>query len=209
MTKNLDYKNTSKIIGIYLAAGNSQRMGCNKLELPLGEALVGSWALREALKSKINYMIVVTRHDDSLHWLTPFSKKNGWGYVRCMKESAGQSTSIKAGVNFAESLKADAVMILLGDQPFITMNGLNQLIHEFNMHKEIDVVASIHNGILKPPILFRKSIFGELSGLTGDKGARALLSNQRKKRLIEFEDWFFKDVDIKEDYESIRLWLEG
>ena len=52
-----------KIAGIYLAAGNSSRMGSNKLALPVGTMTVGSLALETALKSSLDKVYIITKDD--------------------------------------------------------------------------------------------------------------------------------------------------
>ena len=47
-----------KVVGIYLAAGKSQRMGTpNKLALPVGKMSLGSLALETALKSSLDKVL--------------------------------------------------------------------------------------------------------------------------------------------------------
>ncbi|MDP4084328.1 MAG: nucleotidyltransferase family protein [Bacillota bacterium] len=200
-----------KIIGIYLAAGKSSRMGKSKLDLPVGNLSLGSKALQEALRSDFDFTIVISREGDLLKWLFPFATKGGWGYLKCKDENIGQSISIKAGLKVAMNCRADAVVILLADQPFVTSDGINRLITEFKGNSEVAFVASTNIGVIKPPILFAKSLFFELQSLEGDKGARSLLRGKWKKqgKKLEYEHKYFIDVDTCEDYSIILKGLEG
>ena len=60
-----------KVIGIYLAAGDSRRMGTNKLLLDIGGIPLGSLALQAALESKVHQVLVITKRDDRLTWIVP------------------------------------------------------------------------------------------------------------------------------------------
>ncbi|WP_267897395.1 NTP transferase domain-containing protein [Peribacillus glennii] len=60
-----------RIIGIYLAAGESKRMGLDKRSLPLNQIPLGSVALKQALYSKLHHIVVVMRNEDSSDWLLP------------------------------------------------------------------------------------------------------------------------------------------
>ena len=52
-----------KVIGIYLAAGDSRRMGTNKLLLDIGGIPLGSLALQAALESKVHQVLARTRRN--------------------------------------------------------------------------------------------------------------------------------------------------
>jgi len=201
----------TRIVGIYLAAGKSSRMGRNKLNLPIGETFVGSIGFRAAMESQLDVTIAVTRKGDSLHWLAPFSKKGGWKRVEA---DGKQSDSLKAGLTAASELEANAVMVLLADQPFVTSVMINQLIAEFCSCSYIPYFSFLDQGLLKPPILIAKELFPAMMCLTGDQGARALLRGEWKGqgKFLEANDGRpFMDIDTKEDYQMFMnsLMKEG
>ncbi len=188
------------IIGVYLAAGQSRRMGQNKLELPFGELCLGSWGLQAAVESELDWIIAVTRKGDQLHWLAPFSKKQGWEYLCCEQADEGQSASLKAGVMAAIEMGADAVMVLLADQPFVNRWLLNRLVKGFRESPESAFVAAA----LQPPLLLSKRMFADVLRLEGDHGARSLLRGKWKKdgKVIGLAERFYLlDIDTMEEYE--------
>jgi xanthine dehydrogenase accessory protein pucB len=191
----------SRLIGIYLAAGKSSRMGRHKLNLPIGDMLLGGRALKEAIESKLNFIIVVTRKGYSQKWLTPFINNKKWKMVEV--EGDNQSDSLKAGLKEGEERGADAVLVLLADQPFVTKGMINQLIDRF---EDNTFVSFSKNGKGMPPALFSKILFKNLYSLEGDQGARAILRGEARKlgRLIEIDDDLaFLDIDTQEDYQRI------
>lgn len=98
------------IAALYLAAGNSKRMGEHKLSLPLRNEPVGNHALSVLLTSPfVDFVIVITQPDDDLNWITPVNKlllngKKG-KVINCDESSLGQSYSLKKGLEQLSSNK--------------------------------------------------------------------------------------------------------
>lgn len=192
-----------RIVGVYLGAGKSSRMGRNKLELPFGNTCLGSLGMQAALHSKLDWTIAVTRQGDWLQWLAPFSKNRGWSSLRCHEADHGLSASLKAGVNAAIGLGADAVVVMLADQPFVTERLLNRMIEWYVISPDSAFVAVSK----MPPILFSKKVFPELLQLQGDRGARELLNGKWEELGIFLscsEKFFKQDIDTVEEYEFFR-----
>ena len=111
-----------KIIGIYLAAGNSSRMGSHKLALPVGTMTVGSLALETALKSPLDEIYIITKETDDVDWLPVEMKSDAkCTIIKCSSAHEGQSESLRCGIQRAQANRADAVIVMLADQPFITI----------------------------------------------------------------------------------------
>jgi molybdenum cofactor cytidylyltransferase len=195
-----------RIVGIYLAAGKSSRMGTNKLMLPLKEERLGSVALKKALYSNLHHVVIVTRESDTLDWIAPelFASPliEKWSSVACPQSSYGQAYSLKYGLKQAKRLHAEAVIVLLADQPFITERMINQLIFYYEFFP-LPYITVTHNGIPMPPALFSAETFPFLLQLKGDEGARKLIREQWKEKgmRIEYKDpLYFLDIDTKQDY---------
>ncbi|MGV2621511.1 UNVERIFIED_CONTAM: NTP transferase domain-containing protein [Halobacillus marinus] len=199
-------------VGILLAAGQSRRMGENKLALPFEGSTIGSRALSRALDSVLDHVFVVVRKGDSLHWIDPllkdpsFSEK--WSAVRCTESADGQSKSLAQGVRAAQAYGASFVITLLADQPFLSASIINKLITCYSAEKEhgIYYVASVHEGIVQPPVLMGAPIFEHLLSLEGDAGAgRLLMQFAERGRRVPFRNgWSFFDVDTRADYAWVR-----
>ena len=191
------------ISAVILAAGRAERMGEQKLFLPLGGKPVLQWVLESALASDLNEIICVTRDfgpvrrqinlaDERLFWLLNYAADRG------------QSTSVIAGL-WAANQECDGVMFLVGDQPLISKELINSLIEKFDDSSAL-IVAPKFNGQARNPVLFRRQLFPELLKLTGDRGGRALLEKHRQKTLlVEWQDELpFLDIDRPEDYEKLK-----
>jgi molybdenum cofactor cytidylyltransferase len=195
-----------KIIGIYLAAGKSKRMGECKLSLPLAVKPLGTIALKEITKSNIDYLLVVTK-DIRAEWLHSAdvlrSYSNKWENIVSVQAHLGQSYSLRSGILRAKQLEAESVIVFLADQPFITSKLINRLINESN--GEHAYVASFDGEVLKPPILFNQKVFDELILIKGDEGARSLLRNGTftGKSITVNSDQLF-DIDTIDEYKYAK-----
>ncbi|WP_267893099.1 nucleotidyltransferase family protein [Brevibacillus laterosporus] len=197
-----------KTVGIYLAAGTSSRMGVDKRYLPLGNRPLGSWALHEALHSMLGNVVVVGRSNDSFEWLSPkYENKSKLHIARTFSHTICQSHSLQTGFDKAISLQAQAVLVMLADQPFVTRKHINQIIKVFHYTytKKPLFIASKYQDITIPPILLTKSLFPEIKLLTGDQGAKTILKSQKENGLfILFNDSLWTiDVDTPEIYNLV------
>ncbi len=210
----------TKIVGLYLAAGSSLRMGRNKLSLPLGNTTVGSRTLQAACLAQLDEVLVLTKEHDPLDWIqTPafgsvlYQKCR---QIECPCASGGQSYTLRCGVEAAEKAEATAVVVMLADQPLVPTNMLNALIRTFRRRemtdREIVCVAASYQGIARPPVLFSYQLFSTLKQLNGDEGARSLLRGGSLAPMVAIEyatQAFFQDVDTVTDYEAIRIIAGG
>ena len=191
------------ISAVVLAAGRAERMGEQKLFLPLGGKPLLQWVLESALASALDEIICVARDlgpvrrqinlaDERLFWLLNYAADRGL------------STSVIAGL-WAANPESDGVMFLVGDQPLIRKELINSLIERFADNSSL-IVAPKFNGEARNPVLFRRELFPDLLKLTGDRGGRALLEKHRKMTtLVEWQDELpFLDIDLPEDYERIK-----
>lgn len=198
-----------KIVAVYLAAGSSRRMGHNKLALPFGGCSLGSTALFTLIDSDIEKVIVVTNDLDNHKWISPSLKESKKCYFTDNpKADEGQSYSLTFGVKQAITFGADAVMVVLADQPFVLKETMNQLIACFKYNK-YDFVATSLNGVIGPPLIFSKTLFPQLLQLRGDKGARRMIRGSLRDRGMVIEsndDDSFFDIDTETDYlQAIKI----
>jgi CTP:molybdopterin cytidylyltransferase MocA len=89
----------------------------------------------------------------------------------------GLASSLRTGVQ-ALGADADAVLVLLADQPEVESALLDRLLAAVEA-SGLELAASQYGGVVGAPALFSRRYFAELSGLSGDRGARALLEEHR------------------------------
>lgn len=201
------------IIGLYLAAGSGVRMGCDKLSLPLGDGTVGSQALRAACSSQLDEVLVLTKPHDPLIWLQgPAMEMDADActkihQVECPDASLGQSYTLRGGILAAESRRAEAVVVMLADQPFVPTTMIDQIIRTYRNGMREDpaarCVAASYRSIPRPPILFSQELFSVLKQLQGDTGAKTLFRDGRLTPVVieYFTPEYFDDIDTPADYE--------
>lgn len=200
-----------KIAAIYLAAGNSTRMGANisKLALPIGTKTLGSFALRTILQSSLETIFIVVQQSDDMQWLSDEIKANPkCSIIRCPTSHLGQSETIHCGLKKAIEKKMDAVMIFLADQPFITLSMIEEIIACIHTSPDSHFVATTYQDIISPPVLFTHPMFSSILQINGDQGARALLKGDvlklgkclpcRDKRLLF-------DIDTPDDFQQFLI----
>lgn len=201
-----------KIAGIYLAAGNSSRMGSHKLKLPIGTMTVGSLAFETALKSSLDVIYIITKETDEVEWL-PVEMKlhNKCIIIPCPNADEGQSESLKSGIKQAKVDDMDAVLVMLADQPFITVQMLDEMIVCMKNNPTCTFVATAFEQTIMPPVLLSSTMYAELLTLRGDAGAKKLLQGDslRKGHVLPCVDRrLVFDVDTQEDYQSLLTDIE-
>ncbi len=98
----------------------------------------------------------------------------------------GMAESIKTGVSHIEEQlpKVRAVMITLGDQPFIEVSDLDQLVSVYIEHPD-KIVCAHYNNTCGVPAIFPASRWNDLKQLSGDTGARELLRSGEDVLTVE------------------------
>jgi len=108
----------------------------------------------------------------------------------------GMASSLRLGIEKVGN-DVDAILIMVGDQPFVTKELLSEMVLLFQSSS--DIVACQYVGINGVPVLLGKEYFEELLTLEGDTGARKIVQkHQGKVKSIQFEQGKF-DIDTPED----------
>ncbi|MFC0296831.1 xanthine dehydrogenase accessory protein PucB [Geobacillus jurassicus] len=201
--------NVVSIAAIYLAAGESRRMGTDKRALPWGESTLGAAGLKAALRSRLAPVIVVIPPDDALAWF-PVELRNHekCRFVRCAVHHRGQTHSLACGLQEALAAGADAAAVLLADQPFVTSETIDVLADLYRRHRP-DYVAFARSGAPMPPVIWGKHAFPSLLALRGDAGGRTLFRDPRWCGLLyEGDEMIGIDIDTKDDYARAVMYRE-
>jgi len=192
---------------IVLAAGESTRMGFPKLLLPIKGKSLLQHVIDNALQSKVGEVIVVLGAE-----ATKLRREIKQSQVQIIENASykeGLSTSLKAGLQ-AVSPQAQAVLILLGDQPLISHDIIDALIDKYEESGSI-MVAPVYKGKRGNPVLFDSSLIPELSRVTGDKGGREIIEKHPAQlATVDFESTITgTDIDSWEDYREVCRFLQA
>jgi len=186
------------ISAILLAAGQSKRMGEPKQLMRFGQSTIVEQAIDNLLGSIVNELIVVLGHRAEevrgLITTRPVRLAVNPDYQQ------GMSTSIIAGLNLVDS-RARAVMLALGDQPFIDSQTINRLIDGFNNHDK-GIVIPTYQSKRGHPIIFAMKYRKQLLELKGDVGARQLIQENPEDILEVVVDCegILVDIDTVDSY---------
>jgi molybdenum cofactor cytidylyltransferase len=192
-----------RVAAILLAAGQSARMGRNKMLVDFnGRAMVRSTA-EAILQSSVDQLLVVTgnQSSDVEAALTGLKLET----VHNPYFADGLSTSIRCGLE-AVSGSADAVIICLGDMPLIEPQLIDRLIAAFNPTEHRTIIVPTYKGQSGNPVLWGKEHFMKLMALEGDRGARALIE-KFKSEAVDIEsgsDSILRDADTPEALAALK-----
>jgi len=190
-----------KIAGVILAAGSASRMGKTKQLMPFGRTTLLGQVLQNAGHSALSTLIVVLGHDaDKIQQTIELSST---AIVINPAYAKGQSTSLIAGLEHVPPA-CDAAMFLLGDQPLISPDIIDTLIHAFQT-SNAPIVIPFFNGKRGNPVIIARSLFHRLRTVSADTGARVLF-NEFKTSILKVplqDDAILVDVDTMSDYEKL------
>jgi molybdenum cofactor cytidylyltransferase len=187
-----------KIAALLLGAGQSRRMGPQNKLLALinGKPMVRHTA--EALTgSMVDHVVIVTGHEArqvlNTVWDLDIPSIQNDDYAD------GLSASVKLGFSLLAK-DYDGILICLGDMPFITSDQINKLIETFNPLEGRAIVTPTFQGKRGNPVLISTQFADEVSNITGDMGAKAIISeNDHLVQSVEFDSpAIFTDIDTPE-----------
>lgn len=177
-------------------------MGEPKLTLEVGGRPMLGRTLETIRQSSVDRIVVVLGADAAT-----IRKK-----VRFVNEKVvvnheyrrGMSESLKTGLAVVQD-EADAVMVVLGDQPFLASETVDRLIDAYQASKA-PVVVPVYHGQRGNPVLFDRSLFLQVMNIQGDAGAKSVvLRNEAALREVAVEDQgVLLDLDTPSDYAGAR-----
>jgi molybdenum cofactor cytidylyltransferase len=185
----------NSIVGILLAAGASRRFGADKLtqRLPNGE-LVAVQACRNLLAGTDTVIAVVRPGNERLAILL---KAEGAQIISCVEAELGMSKSLAFGIR--SCFDASGWLIGLADMPWIEPTTITQVANA--LRSGAIIAAPSWQGRRGHPVGFSKALGHELTLLTGDEGAKALLQTYHVQlQIIPCDDsGILRDIDKLED----------
>jgi molybdenum cofactor cytidylyltransferase len=190
------------VSAIILAAGEAKRMGRLKQLLPLGQSTILEKTIENVVSSQVEETIVVLGYQAEK--ILPRINSAAVKITVNPLYRDGMSTSIIAGL-MAVDAKAEAIMLVLADQPFIDSQVINRLLGEYQRHHK-GIIIPVYRGKRGHPVIISLRYKAELMALKGDIGAREIMAlhpgDMHEVRVGS--PGITVDIDTEEDYKSVQ-----
>lgn len=190
------------ISGLILGAGASQRLGQPKQLLPFGGITLLGWVVAQAKRAAglDELVVVLGRASDQIRQRVDF------GATRVVENPVfgeGCASSYRVGIA-ALNPQAEAIMIILGDQPGIGPEVIDRVAEEWRQG-EGPIALCSYRGRKGHPMIFARALFDQLVGLHGDKAAWKLVdANSDLVQEIQFDLPFPEDINTWSDFERLE-----
>jgi molybdenum cofactor cytidylyltransferase len=188
----------SFITGLVLGAGGSKRLGRPKQLLAYGDGTLLGHVVGVARETGFDQLIVaIGGAADGVREQVDLA---GAEVVVNDAYGEGCSSSIAAALGAVDP-RAEALVLMLGDQPGVTVDTVAALLAG---RGDSPLAVCLYDDGRGHPIAFARSVFGDLANLHGDKGVWRLL-DQRADDVAEIPvaGPIPLDVDTPEDYQAV------
>jgi len=186
---------------ILLAAGESSRLGTPKqLLMYKGKNLMQHTIDMTETLGMDTVIVLGAFSDQILYYVDTYGAK----VVQNMDWHEGLASSVRCGLEHVLMMNTDteAVILVLSDQPLLTVDILHQVIDTYHV-SSLPIVHCNYGEASGPPTLFHKSLFPYLMELKGHEGAKKVVNTfPEKVALVDFPDGKW-DIDTPADYQHL------
>lgn len=159
---------------LILAAGAGRRLGHNKPLFPFAGTSMLCSTVTRANSVTARHCLVVTGH--AADRLLPTLTEMGCAFTHNESWPQGMGSSIAHGIR-ALPKNASHCLLLPVDQPLIPRSGLAELLAAAEASPQSIVVSEFSN-TTGPPVILPRRCFARLADLSGDSGARTVISQE-------------------------------
>jgi CTP:molybdopterin cytidylyltransferase MocA len=189
------------IPAIVLAAGASSRMGQPKALLRAGDRTFVRCVLDALHEGGADGAIVVVRPDAD----AVVREIAGAGFGRAVANpdpARGQFSSLLVGLNAIDDGRVRAVLVTLVDVPLVRASTIAALLARARS-TAMPIVRAAHGGRHGHPVVFARTLFGELRAADPEAGARTVVRAHSVDDVDVDDPGVLRDVDTPDDY--VRL----
>jgi len=189
------------VAGLVLAAGASTRLGQPKQLLPFGSTTILGRVISEARAATALDEVVVVVGGAAAE----VRRRVDFGDARVVENpefSQGCASSYRTGITALDA-RAEAVAVLLGDQPGVDRAVIDVVVEEWRRARDRIMLAS-YRGHLGHPMVFAQTLFEQLVALRGDKAAWKIVDAQPDwVRPVSVDRPSPFDVNTWQEYEAL------
>jgi len=176
-----------------LAAGSSQRFGEeDKLVANFRGRMLAEHAALAIPMAAFACAFVVSAEPN--HPCEPTWRSCGFAPLLNRDAAQGMGTSVTLAARAAMEVSLDGLLIALADMPLVPSEHFEALIEGCSGPN--DIAVSAIGKVRMPPAMFGKAHFKALANASGDRGARALLS---EGKVVTCPPEWLKDIDVRDD----------
>jgi molybdenum cofactor cytidylyltransferase len=189
---------------VILAAGESSRLGYDKLSLPLGEKSVLEHTVSKFLIDSVSEIVIVTGKFVPECRSSIASSKVLW--VNNTDYLLGMSSSIRKGIEHIHA-SADGVFITPADIPLFAESTVRLMMQTFVSSK---IIIPTHHRRKGHPVLMSRNIAQQCLTIKSEKVLYDVINeNQNAVELLPVEDeGIVLDIDTNEDYEVLKEYYD-
>ena len=190
---------TKNIAAIILAAGQSKRFGDqNKMLFNIDGTAIIRHTVDTVVSAGLGDVVLVSGNDTA--GVLSACEGTGIQHIENPTPWAGMGASLATGAN-AISEDIEAFFVILGDMPFLKSETITQMAAAFDQQSGNDIAVPIHNGRRGHPVLFAKKYLTQLRALTGNHGARSILTEHPEciQAIVVDDAGTLMDIDKPED----------
>jgi molybdenum cofactor cytidylyltransferase len=160
------------LAAVILSAGASNRMGRPKALIPYRERTFLGHLIEVTRNPRIGVTRVVLGAGADL--IRTSAKLDSSIVVLNPEWEKGQLSSIRAGLRGLEGIEIDGIVLCPVDHPLVSARLVGELVARFYEQNK-PIVLPTHNGRRGHPMIFSKTLFGELLVAPDETGARAVV----------------------------------
>lgn len=196
--------NDMAINAVVLSAGLSERFkGPNKLLANINGQSVISKTYQSISQSSIIQSVVVTGRDEEI--VKDSVKMNQIDFfIHNESFESGMTSSIQTGLN--KLLESDAIMVCLGDMPWLEPSDYDLLLNEFKKIGDKDRILVPWFGDKRAnPVIFGNAFFKEILDHKAPNGCAGIIKAHPNKilNLKVDSERFIRDIDTPEDLQRL------
>lgn len=161
---------TEPTVALVLAAGLSKRFGTDKILAEFRGKPLGAYIAETLVSLPADHRLAVCPANSRER--TNLYASHGFEVIANPEPERGLASSLALGAQRSIELGAHRLLVCLADMPLVPATHLHALLSAAEQH---EIIVTESGGIRMPPAVFSRTRLRELTTLTGDTGARALL----------------------------------